>query len=88
MTIQLTSVRLAQVCPNHINVPYLLIHNICHSIIILQINFHNEFLQDMFKAIASPEQAHVRRCFPEHMKEYVFPTEVNEDVCIVPKAEG
>ena len=66
---------------------------ICHSTFILQINFHNEFLQDVFKAIASPEQAHVRRCFPEHMKEcemeeYVFPTEVNDDVCIVPKAEG
>ena len=61
---------------------------ICHSTIILQINFHNEFLQDMFRAITSPEQAHVRRCFPEHMKEYVFPTEVNDDVSIVPKAEG
>ena len=55
----------------------------------LQVSFHNEFLQDIFRAIASPEQSHVRTCFPDQQEEYfVYPTEVNSDVCIVPKAEG
>ena len=55
----------------------------------LQVSFHNEFLQDIFRAIASPEQSHVRTCFPDQQEDYaVYPTEVNNDVCIVPKAEG
>ena len=55
--------------------------------ITLQINFHNQFLRDIFQAITSPEQAHVRRCFPEQLEEYVYPTEVNDDVCIIAKAK-
>ena len=54
----------------------------------LQVNFHNGFLQDIFQAIALPEQSHVRRWFPEQLEEYVYPAEVDDDVCIVAKTEG
>jgi len=53
------------------------------------VTFHNEFLRDIFQAIASPEQSHVRTCFPDQPDDNaVYPTEVNNDVCIVPKTEG